>query len=138
MAMNTSSASMACRHLAHVAALVAASMLAGTACSRERPSRAERAVERVGALPESDLTPFQACARDEDCTWATNGCCDCANGGNEIGVARRQEAAFKERLACTTKNIPCHMMAIEPPCGTGEIKCESSRCVFRSSGQLLP
>jgi hypothetical protein len=84
---------MTCRHLAHVAALVAAVMLAGTACSRDRPSRAERAVERVGAVPESDLAPFQACARDEDCTWTTNGCCDCANGGNEIGIARRQEAS---------------------------------------------
>jgi hypothetical protein len=64
------------------------------------------------ALPERELAPFQACARDEDCTWTINGCCDCVNGGIEIGVGRAQEAAFKARLACGTKNVVCRMMGI--------------------------
>lgn len=89
-------------------------------------------------VPERDLAAFQRRARDEDRTWATNGCCDCANGGNEIGIARNQDAAFKKRLARGTKNRPCTMMAIELACGTGEIKCEASRCVFRPSAELLP
>jgi hypothetical protein len=137
MAMNTYIGAMTCKQLVHVAVLVAASMLV-VACSRDRPSRAEGAVQRVGALPERDLAPFQACARDEDCTWTTNGCCDCGNGGVEIGVARSREAAFKASLACATKNVPCTMMMIEPPCGTGEVRCESSRCVFHSAVQKLP
>jgi hypothetical protein len=138
MAMNMLGDAITCRWTVRVAALMAVSLLAGGACSRDRPSRAERAVELVGALPERDLVRFQRCARDEDCTWTTNGCCDCANGGNEIGIARSQETSFKKSLACATKNIPCTMMAIEPACGTGEIKCEASRCVFRSSTELLP
>jgi hypothetical protein len=138
MAMNDFGGAMTCRQLLRLGALLAVSMIVGGACDRDRPSRAERAVERVGAVPEPELAPFQACTRDEDCTWTTNGCCDCVNGGIEIGVARGQEAAFKERLACTTKNVVCRMMGSDRPCGTGEIKCESSRCVFHSSVDQLP
>jgi hypothetical protein len=126
------------KQLVHVAVLVAVSIFTSSACNRDRPTRAEGAVQRVGALPERELALFQACARDEDCTWTTNGCCDCGNGGIEVGIARAQEAPFKESLACANKNCPCTMMMIEPPCGTGEVRCESSRCVFQSAVQKLP
>ena len=138
MAMNTLVHAKSRGWLVHAAALVAAWALVAGGCDRDRRSRTERAVDRVGALPEREIAPFQACARDEDCTWTTNGCCDCANGGIEIGIARGQELAFKERLACATKNIPCHMMANDRVCGTGQIKCERSRCIFRPPFEQLP
>jgi hypothetical protein len=84
---------------------------------------------QTGPLPDAELAPYQACATDADCTWITNGCCDCANGGTEIAVARGQEAAFRARFECT--NLPCTTIGRTPECGTGTVACERARCVFR-------
>jgi hypothetical protein len=90
-------------------------------------------VRRGDPLPASELMPYQRCEVDQDCMWATNGCCDCANGGTEVAIARAQEAAFRARFDC--ENLPCTTMGRRPPCGTGKVACESERCVFRAASR---
>src|SRR5687768_11842552 len=42
-------------------------------------------------MPVAEIDPYRACVRDDDCLWVTNGCCDCANGGIEVAVARNRK-----------------------------------------------
>lgn len=86
---------------------------------------------RGDPLPASELEQYQLCETDQDCMWTTNGCCDCANGGTEVSIARSQEASFRARFDCA--NLPCTTMGRRPPCGTGEVACESRLCVFRAA-----
>lgn len=79
-------------------------------------------------LPPSKLAPYQACQTDSDCVWVQNGCCDCANGGEDIAIARNQEAAFRAQFSC--QGVGCTEVDREPACGTGSVACKSGRCAF--------
>ena len=75
-------------------------------------------------LPEKDTTDFRACATADDCVYAENGCCDCANGGEEIAINKSKIAAFRAMFQCTG----CTERA--GTCGTGRIACEQGLCVY--------
>lgn len=79
-------------------------------------------------LPISSLVEYRRCERDEQCTWVNNGCCDCANDGEDIAVAVDKKEAFRARFDCS--DTPCTAMDIDPPCGTGKAACEAGLCVF--------
>jgi hypothetical protein len=83
-------------------------------------------------MPVAELDQYRACVRDDDCVWVTNGCCDCANGGIEVAIARSQKAAFEARFDCS--NLPCTRRGREIECGTGSVACENALCVFRAAG----
>jgi hypothetical protein len=82
-------------------------------------------------LPLSELKAYRACQTDEQCVWVQNGCCDCANDGEDIAVARDKQAAFRALFSC--KGVGCTEVAREPPCGTGTVACERGLCVFREA-----
>jgi hypothetical protein len=84
-------------------------------------------------MPAAELAPYQACARDADCIFATNGCCDCANGGVEVAIACDQKAAFEARFDCN--NLPCTERGREIECGTGTVACENTLCVFHHAAE---
>lgn len=98
-------------------------LLASTACA---PCRAPTA-EKLSAPMEEPLTrKYRACAVDADCVLALNGCCDCANGGQDIAVRRDQAAAFEARFHCTGE---CNEMAGD--CRQGTVRCEDQLCTYR-------
>jgi hypothetical protein len=84
-------------------------------------------------LPLTGLSSYRACQTDDQCAWVTNGCCDCANGGDEIAVARDKQEAFRALFSC--EDVPCTEVDVDPPCGTGEVKCEQNLCVFKPAKQ---
>ena len=82
-------------------------------------------------MPAAELDTYRACERDDDCMWITNGCCDCANGGVEVAIARARKATFESRFACG--GTPCTSRGREIDCGAGSVACESNLCVFHPS-----
>jgi hypothetical protein len=98
-------------------------LLAGAACA---PCRAPNA-DKLSAPMEERLTrEYRACAVDADCVVVLNGCCDCANGGQDIAVNREEAAAFEARFHCTGE---CNEMAGD--CGQGTARCEDQLCTYR-------
>ena len=81
-----------------------------------------------GPLPLAELEAYRHCETDAQCTWVNNGCCDCANGGEDVAVATTKKAAFRALFECA--NAPCTAVSIEPECGTGTVACEGGLCVF--------
>jgi hypothetical protein len=79
-------------------------------------------------MPAAELATYQRCTSDADCIWITNGCCDCANGGVEVAIARDRKGAFEARFDCG--NLPCTSRGREIECGTGSVACENTLCVF--------
>jgi len=72
---------------------------------------------------------YRACTIDTDCVLAQNGCCDCANGGEDIAIYRDQVAAFTARFECHG------CTEIGGDCGRGAITCENKLCTYRESAR---
>ena len=99
--------------------------LACAGCSTSRgPNRAP--------LPDAETRDYRSCREDSECVWVKNGCCDCANGGEDIAVHRDQTAAFAARFDCA--GAVCTTRGREPGCGTGTVACQSGLCVYREPG----
>ena len=75
---------------------------------------------------EAHLTlDYRACESDAECVYAENGCCDCANGGENIAVNRQKLADFRARFRCTGG-----CTEIGGDCGQGKVACENKLCVY--------
>lgn len=81
-------------------------------------------------LPESEYRSYQKCGLDTDCVVVQNGCCDCANGGEDIAINKLYLDKFKARFSC--EQIMCTMMAAVPPCGSGLVSCVSNSCHYEA------
>ena len=81
-------------------------------------------------LPESEYHSYQKCGLDTDCVVVQNGCCDCANGGEDIAINKLYLDKFKARFSC--EQIMCTMMAAVPPCGSGLVSCVSNSCHYEA------
>lgn len=102
---------------------VVAIALLQSACTDSSPAKQTR------PLALSGLDDYRRCERDDQCVWVNNGCCDCANGGEDIAVRVDKKAAFRALFQCD--NLPCTAIGSVPQCGTGEVACQSGLCVFR-------
>jgi len=81
-----------------------------------------------GKLSKTDLLTFQNCETDDDCVFATNGLCDCANGGDEVAINTDNSKAFQEIF---DQDSLCTRRSREVPCGIGAgISCQKNVCVF--------
>jgi len=88
-----------------------------------------------GKLPQIFLNNFQECAKDDDCVYANNGFCDCANGGEQVAVNKDNLEDFENLFK--PKTVPCTKKGSPIPCDIGGgIKCESGQCVFRQCGNM--
>lgn len=103
--------------------VVAFVVLAGVGCGRSESAA-------KGPLPQSALDEYRHCESDEQCTWVNNGCCDCANGGEDVAVAVDKKDEFRARFDCS--NTPCTLRGAVPACGTGTAVCEAGLCVFNA------
>ena len=85
-------------------------------------------VSTKGKLGEFELGKYQYCGSDRDCTVANNGCCDCANGGEDVAINVAQVAEFKARFDCLSQM--CTERGAEPPCGSGVVTCLNHKCRY--------
>lgn len=99
-------------------------VLLQTACTDSPAAR--RAHE---PLPLSTLDDYRQCERDDQCVWVNNGCCDCANGGQDIAVRADKKVSFRSHFQC--ENTPCTAVGAVPACGTGTVACERGLCAYR-------
>lgn len=81
-----------------------------------------------------ELGRYQYCGSDRDCRPAVNGCCDCANGGEDVSVNRERYEAFRARFSCL--NVSCGTKQLEPQCGSGVVSCVNHKCRFISDRGL--
>lgn len=104
--------------------LFALALLAACSSKYER----DRGPRRVTQPLQAHLTTeYRACTTDADCVLALNGCCDCANGGEDIAINREQYKAFRARFSCTN---PCTEMGGD--CGHGSVACEDGLCEYHN------
>ncbi len=90
--------------------------------------------ENIGPLSEFELGKYQYCGTDADCIKAMNGCCDCANGGQDVAVNRERYNDFRARFDCL--NINCTERARIPSCGSGVVSCVKHTCQYFESEKL--
>jgi len=80
-------------------------------------------------LPTDQLKAFQNCEKDDDCIFANNGCCDCANGGQAVAVNKQKLEEFKKTFDCTNRS--CTLIGAIPPCNQGKATCENKLCQYK-------
>ena len=79
-------------------------------------------------LEEFELARYQYCGQDSDCVAVTNGCCDCANGGEDVAVNKLRVEAFRKRFDCL--HVSCAGQDADPPCGEGVVTCLNHKCKY--------
>ena len=79
-------------------------------------------------LGEAETIAYRDCTVDSDCVYTTNGCCDCANGGQDIAVNKTKRADFESLFSCG--GVACTMIGAVPPCGSGTVSCKSGICEY--------
>ena len=77
------------------------------------------------------LVQYQNCEKDSDCVYIQNGCCDCANGGEDTSININEQQEFQENFDCT--NVTCTLIAPLTPCGSGTVSCFSGLCEYTAS-----
>ena len=85
----------------------------------------------TSALSSSETLSYRACEKDDDCVYVNNGCCDCANGGEDLAINKTKLEEFTKLFSC--ENVACTMIGAVPPCGTGTLKCNAKLCEFTRS-----
>lgn len=84
-------------------------------------------------LDAADLAQYQYCGQDSDCVIVQNGCCDCANGGEDAAISSRHIKTFKARLDCL--DTACTERAAIPACGSGTVSCISGKCRYNKPSE---
>ena len=79
-------------------------------------------------ISEEDLYRFRYCGSDSDCIAVVNGCCDCANGGQEVAIAKSSLGEFKALFDCN--QVSCGQRYPTPECRQGYVSCLKNRCTF--------
>jgi hypothetical protein len=91
---------------------------------------ASHATPPASAIDKTVRHPSGQCMTDEDCAVATDGCCDCANGGKLVATTKRA-AAQQSKKDC--KDVLCTMMiSTDPSCGKRPA-CIGGTCGLREA-----
>ncbi len=77
-------------------------------------------------MPEAETLKYRTCTTDSDCIYINNGCCDCANGGEDLAINKNQQEEFLNEFDC--KGVICTEVYRE--CGTDEIQCINNICEY--------
>ena len=77
---------------------------------------------RTKPFSAAELKKYQKCEDTSNCIRVTNGCCDCANGGDTTAVSREFDKKFEklfscDKIMCTQKAGDCNFR--EPACVKG-------------------
>lgn len=79
-------------------------------------------------LSAFELGRYQYCGDDRDCMVALNGCCDCANGGEDVAVNKERYEAFRARFQCLY--VSCGEKTRATECATGVVSCLNHKCRY--------
>ena len=85
--------------------------------------------ENINPLPTEAVKEYQVCAEDSDCVVAQNGCCDCANGGEDVAINKNKKVNFLAQFSCEA--IMCTQLARIPGCGKEEVECAQGLCKLK-------
>jgi len=89
---------------------------------------------RTKPLTAAELKPFQRCEHASNCIRVTNGCCDCANGGDTASVSRTFDKKFEKLFQCET--TMCSQK--EGDCNFREPSCVEGRCELGPNKNHFP
>lgn len=78
-------------------------------------------------LLAAETLEYRSCAADSECVYVTNGCCDCANGGEDLAINASRLDDFRDEFSC---GGACTLIGAVPPCGSGTVSCEAGLCVY--------
>lgn len=92
--------------------------------------------KRVKPLSRVEMLRYTNCATDRDCIYVQNGCCDCANGGQDVAVNKLRLEEFKSQFDC--REAACTRRAAVTPCGSGVVSCIERRCRYLSTKGKKP
>lgn len=96
---------------------------------------------RVVASPSPTPTPMPAhvppvkhakkeCKVDADCAVVPEDCCDCANGGRQQAIPKKQVAAHQTERGKRCGKVMCTMMfSTDPTCGM-RAACVAGQCTM--------
>jgi len=79
-------------------------------------------------LPRFELRQFRYCGSDSDCIKANNGCCDCANGGQDVAINKQRLSEFRGKFDCM--DVTCTEVKTTPPCASGVVSCVNHLCEY--------
>ncbi len=104
--------------------------LAGAARPADMSTAAKPADLAVAATAEKKKSKTPECKVAADCVIEPLDCCDCANGGKQHAIAKKQAAASKAARAERCKSTVCTMMlSTDPSCGQ-RAACVDGACVL--------
>ncbi len=81
----------------------------------------------TGEISEYELSKYQYCGNDDDCIVVSNGCCDCANGSEDVSINKDKLEDFKSRFNCL--NYTCSSNSAHE-CADGVVSCISNQCHY--------
>ena len=87
-----------------------------------------KAKSSTGEISDYELSKYQYCGVDNDCIVVSNGCCDCANGSEDVSINKDKLEDFKKRFNCL--NYSCTKNDPEPRCAGGVVSCISNQCHY--------
>lgn len=90
--------------------------------------------DRTKPISAVDLLRYNLCVNDRDCIVANNGCCDCANGGEDVAINKNAAERFKGLFDCD--RTPCTLRAAVPACGSGVVSCIEGRCHYIAENEF--
>jgi hypothetical protein len=118
------------------AALMLAAALVLGGCGTAEETREEATPEwmlhpnpAMQPISAAETVPYRQCTQDTDCIVVQNGCCSCANGGEDIAIHRDRREAFQARFDCT-KGVFCTEVGAVVPCGSGQARCVDASCAY--------
>ena len=77
------------------------------------------------SMPEAETLKYRTCTTDSDCIYINNGCCDCANGGEELSININQQEEFQDEFDCN--DVSCTEIATQQ-CPDLEVQCVNTIC----------
>jgi hypothetical protein len=89
---------------------------------------------RTKPLSPAELKQYQTCEDTSNCIRVTNGCCDCANGGDTTAVSRAFDKKFERLFSCGT--TMCTQKAGE--CNFREPVCVQGYCKLGPNKDRFP
>jgi hypothetical protein len=100
------------------------------ACNREQdaPEWMKNTALPPQPLSEEQTRSFRACATQADCEITLNGCCDCANGGEDVAVNKARVVEFRQQFDCSQTH--CNNEGTMAPCRSGEVSCVDGLCRY--------
>ena len=86
-------------------------------------------------MAQADTQGYRACTQDDECVYVTNGCCDCANGGEDLAIRKDRMDAFRATFTC---NQGCTEVGAIPACGSGSVHCVQGACTYTAGASTAP